>query len=142
MIYPERIPYRNHKGSYSVWYRASALIYFLAMVLYLFRPVLPFLEYSVNKAYISENLCINRNVPGECCKGKCYLHEQLKKYSDTTDSEKNNNKKVIREKGTDDHLKTEVSLAKPFASFYSSSEFYFQIFSDSYYSAVFVPPKL
>ncbi|WP_196891516.1 hypothetical protein [Aureivirga marina] len=51
------------------------ILYFVAMV----RPIVPVLEYHVNKEYIVSVLCENRNKPSLACNGKCYLKKQLEK---------------------------------------------------------------
>lgn len=35
--------------------------------------------YTINKAYIARQLCVNRNNPNMHCEGHCYLSKQLKK---------------------------------------------------------------
>jgi len=35
--------------------------------------------YHINKEYISNQLCINKNKPALHCNGRCYLSKQLKK---------------------------------------------------------------
>jgi hypothetical protein len=35
--------------------------------------------YHINKQYITEKLCINKNKPSVGCNGHCYLSKQLKK---------------------------------------------------------------
>ncbi len=35
--------------------------------------------YTINKAYIAKQLCVNRNNPTLHCEGHCYLGKQLKK---------------------------------------------------------------
>lgn len=42
------------------------------------QPVLPYIEYAAFNKYIVEELCVNRDVPDSCCKGKCYLEKRLK----------------------------------------------------------------
>lgn len=39
----------------------------------------PYLDYSLNKNYISAFLCINKDEPESTCEGKCYLKSQIKK---------------------------------------------------------------
>lgn len=34
-------------------------------------------NYSLNKDYIAKNLCVKRDEPGNCCKGKCELKKNL-----------------------------------------------------------------
>ena len=41
------------------------------------RPVAPFIEFGLNKDYIAEFLCINKDKPEMACGGKCHLMKQL-----------------------------------------------------------------
>jgi hypothetical protein len=43
--------------------------------------VVQFLEYSVNKSYISNWLCEKKDIPNNGCEGKCHLKKELKKES-------------------------------------------------------------
>lgn len=54
------------------------------------HPVLPFIEYYSLREYIAENLCINRENPGSCCEGKCYLEKRIKESSPDETQEKQN----------------------------------------------------
>ena len=42
-------------------------------------PYMPFIEYQLNKKYIAEVLCVNKDKPEMHCNGKCHLKKQLKK---------------------------------------------------------------
>jgi len=42
-------------------------------------PVVPVIHYLLNKDYIAKNLCVNRDKPKSCCKGKCHMIKQLQK---------------------------------------------------------------
>ena len=44
--------------------------------------------YELNKNYIAQNLCENRDKPQMKCCGKCYLRKQLKKAGDLEDNQK------------------------------------------------------
>ncbi len=62
---------------------------YVAIASYLIQPVIPVIDYLINKDYIAKNLCVNKDKPKSCCKGKCYLIKQLKKNnSETGDSKK------------------------------------------------------
>ena len=50
-------------------------MYFIAWL----EPVMPFIEYQINKKYIAEVLCENKDKPKMHCNGKCHLKKQLKK---------------------------------------------------------------
>lgn len=43
--------------------------------------------YEVNKDYVTEVLCINKDKPQLQCKGKCYLKKQLNKIDNTTNTD-------------------------------------------------------
>ncbi len=45
--------------------------------LWLFRPLVPYIEYALNHEYISEVLCINKEKPQLECDGKCYLKARI-----------------------------------------------------------------
>ena len=57
----------------------------LIFLMGIFRNVLTIAFFHLNQAYIASELCINRNEPASCCKGKCVLTKQLK---DNNDKEK------------------------------------------------------
>lgn len=40
------------------------------------------ISYSLNKAYITNNFCVNQDKPEMHCNGKCYLKKQLNKAQD------------------------------------------------------------
>ena len=52
------------------------------------RPIVPYIEYAINKDYIAKALCINKKDPKLSCNGKCYLNSQLKKANETKQSDK------------------------------------------------------
>lgn len=43
-------------------------------------------SYELNKAYIIENFCVNKDKPMMNCDGKCYLAEQLKAQKEKQDA--------------------------------------------------------
>lgn len=43
------------------------------------RPIQPCIEYLLNKEYIAEFLCVNKDKPELQCNGKCHLAKELKK---------------------------------------------------------------
>lgn len=46
------------------------------------RPILPYLDYAINKDYIAEELCENKEKPELQCDGKCHLAKEVKKVSE------------------------------------------------------------
>lgn len=56
----------------------------LLLVLYLagmLRPVMPYIEYAINKKHIAATHCVNQDKPELKCNGQCYLRQQLKAMS-------------------------------------------------------------
>lgn len=43
------------------------------------KAVTPFISYTLNKAYIIKEYCINKAKPELKCDGKCYLKKQIEK---------------------------------------------------------------
>lgn len=46
------------------------------------RPVMPLFEYLINKDYIAEFLCVNKDKVELECEGKCYLMQKLEQQND------------------------------------------------------------
>lgn len=57
--------------------------------------------YEVNKDYITEKFCINKDKPQMKCCGKCYLRKQLKKVENTNNSEKQQQRKTNKTESFD-----------------------------------------
>jgi hypothetical protein len=74
------------------------------LVLYLLRPVLPYIEYALNKEYIAKHICVSRNIPGNTCQGKCHLHKQLQAAAENNSPVPENNKNKVQNTRVDDHL--------------------------------------
>jgi hypothetical protein len=76
-------------------------ILYMAVVIMLKMMAMPIslMEYSINKGFITENLCENRLNPEMHCAGKCYLAKKLKKVNDSQES--TDQKGGIKMAGTD-----------------------------------------
>jgi len=57
----------------------SFVIFYMMAVL---RPMLPYLEYSLNRDYIKTMLCIDKDEPMSMCEGSCYLDKRIQEESD------------------------------------------------------------
>lgn len=86
-------------------YRIISGFLIIVLAAYLVIPALPIIDYLIHKDYIAKNLCVNRDKPRSCCKGKCYLVKQLKKTSTNTEGESKNTEKRIQVK-TDEYVAT------------------------------------
>jgi len=60
--------------------------FILLYVSLLLKPFIPYIGYQINKAYIMQTLCVNRDKPQLHCDGKCYLDKQLQKANDLNTS--------------------------------------------------------
>jgi hypothetical protein len=122
----------------------SVLISFLlvcVMAMYFITPAIPVIHYLINKDYIAKNLCINKDKPKSCCKGKCHLVKQLQKTNKNqgTDPKNTNNRVQLKELNEFIISKTCSYTAEITRHTYFVSNI---LTSDQLaYSAIFVPPK-
>ncbi|MDO9254681.1 MAG: hypothetical protein Q7U54_04145 [Bacteroidales bacterium] len=116
---------------------------FLLFVLtaYIVIPVVPIFDYLLHKDYIAKNLCVNRNKPKSCCKGKCYMVKQLKKTRANTEGESKNTEKKIQLKDTDQFLAIKTSQPIPQKNDFNYLIFNFSSLHLLAVNAIFVPPK-
>ena len=57
--------------------RLVAVGFLLLYLVSMLKPVLPYVEYTINYEYISEVLCENKELPELECNGKCHLAKQF-----------------------------------------------------------------
>ncbi len=65
----------------------------LALVTSTFNKAIILLDYQVNKDFIATVLCVNKNNPGSCCKGKCYMNKKLQ-HQENEDKSANGKEKL------------------------------------------------
>jgi hypothetical protein len=109
---------------------------------YLVLPVIPIVDYIINKEYIAKNLCVNRDKPKSCCKGKCHLVKQLKKTSTNTENENKDRGKSAQYKQLDEFLvnkSCEPIIHKTSNDYLITNSSKLLLLS---ISAIFVPPEL
>jgi hypothetical protein len=104
-------------------------------------PALPVLDYLINKDYIAKNLCVNKDKPKSCCKGKCHLVKQLNKTSGSDKSESQKMPKQVRTRAFEEFLISRCEIAYP----PQYKPLIFNIFCNQYhskyYSRFFIPPE-
>jgi hypothetical protein len=71
------------------------ILLMLIIGLQTFSRWLVLLDFECNRTYIAANLCVNRQMPGSCCKGKCYLKKQLTKDDDQQQPANSNQKDEV-----------------------------------------------
>jgi hypothetical protein len=108
---------------------------------YLVLPVIPIVDFLINREYIAKNLCINRDKPKSCCKGKCHLVKQLKKNSTNTENENKDRGKSAQYKQLDEFLvnkSCQPIIHKTASDYLTINSSKLQQLS---IAAIFVPPK-
>ena len=95
-------------------YRIYAIVHLIVMVSYIVRPIIPYVQYTVFQDYIAENLCVNKDIPNNCCQGKCYLEKEAKKASQTTDSENRTPKRKVQIKELNEYLISHFDIPEIF----------------------------
>ena len=133
--------YTTRQTRHTVRSKTYSVICLCILMFYLIRPVMPFVEYAFNKDYIAKNLCINKDKPQNCCQGKCYLGEQLRKNIETQDSNTSNNKKTVPAKSVEDHMPSKGIDFIPFESKIILISSYSLRIIDSFLPSFFIPPK-
>ena len=122
--------------------RLFAIILLIMMVFNIGRYQLPQIEYNLFRGYIAKNLCVKKDVKGNCCQGKCFLKKQLKLADENTNGNttNTNNKKVqtieINEFVVFDI--TELNKIKITKLLFFRSE---TLIIPTYASDIFVPPQ-
>lgn len=127
--------------SFSMTARIYSLFFLLILIGYILRPVIPLVEYALNKEYIAKNLCVNRDKPKSCCEGKCHLKKELAKSNTSEDAEENNSSKKSQPKHIDEFIRNQVKTSTVF-----EKELQYPVLSEVNVhqlcsSFIFVPPK-
>jgi hypothetical protein len=121
--------------------RVYSIFFLSVLTLYMIRPIIPFIEYALNKDYIAKNLCINRDKPKSCCAGKCHLKKELAKSDTTSENEGKDNSQKPQQKQISEFLKSQIKVYHPI-----ERTFFQAILADPKVlkntgSAIFVPPQ-
>jgi hypothetical protein len=121
--------------------RSCSILYLAVMLFYILRPLLPYIEYTINKDYIEKNLCVEKENPDNTCHGKCYLQKQLNEQDKPLDADLNNKNKIITDKKTDDHFKEYLIIPKLYTSETNLSDKYTIHCTIGFHPDIFIPPK-
>lgn len=73
-----------------------AMILLMVMTFHIGRSGLPFVEYALFKKHIAEQLCVKKDIKGNCCQGKCFLEKQIKQATDTDTSANSHNENQLK----------------------------------------------
>jgi hypothetical protein len=88
----------------------NTIIWFLVLnyVLTILSPLTPWFQYWVRYDYIVKNLCVNKDKPESCCKGKCHLKKEIQKQEKEENKQEPKERKETRTQ--DIHLLTETNI--------------------------------
>lgn len=113
----------------------------LVLSAYLIIPVVPVIDYLINKDYIAKNLCVNKDKPKSCCKGKCHMVKQLQKTNKNTESDPKNTSNRVQLKELNEFILNKACSYNEEIT--SHTYFVYNIFTSDQLacSAIFVPPK-
>lgn len=116
---------------------------FLLIVLtaYITIPALPVIDYLINKNYIAKNLCVNRDKPKSCCKGKCFMVKQLQKTNKNSENDTKNTNKRIQLKELNEFILAIPGHSNPEIINIKYLIYNTLAFNQLACSAIFVPPK-
>lgn len=117
-------------------------LHLLLMAFYILRPVIPYIEYTINKDYIASYLCVNRDKPLSGCEGKCYLEKQIKETAESNNSPDTNTNKKVQNEEVNEFLSAHSTILKVFESNVTHAINQETIFSSRTVSAIFIPPQI
>ena len=112
------------------------------MVFYLISPIIPFIQYAVFKEYIAKNLCVRKDIPNNCCHGKCYLEKQVKNTTETGESEERNSNRKVQVRPLNEFLSSLNKFPGLFGIHLIHCVITESIIFPRFVSDVFVPPEI
>ena len=122
-------------------HRFFAIILLFVMILNIFRYQIPYIEYNLFKSYIAKNLCVKKEIKGNCCQGKCFLKKQIKMVEDTGNTNENNTNKKIQNDDVKDFLYSHTVIPKPIERIVLSIAETVTVKTLKYVTVIFIPPK-
>ena len=122
--------------------RFIAIILLIMMVFNIVRYQLPQIEYNLFKGYIAKNLCVKKEIKGNCCQGKCFLKKQRMLAEENTNGNTTNT----------NNKKTQIVEVNEFVIFHTSilnnikitKLLFFKsetFFISRFVSDIFIPPQ-
>jgi len=116
-------------------------ILLLVLSAYLIIPVLPVIDYLINKDYIAKNLCVNKDKPKSCCKGKCHMVKQLQKTNPNSGNDSKNTNKRLQLKELNEFVIDEVNRFNFQVTNFNTQFYKILDYKELAMQAIFVPPK-
>jgi hypothetical protein len=90
-----------------------------------FSKIFILINFQINREYISKNLCVQKKVKDNCCKGSCHLKKQLKEEEKKEESPANSLKdikefQIFCQNNTFFQFQSDLLLQKSFIPFSNS----------------------
>lgn len=104
-----------------------------------FSRLFVFAGFELNREYIAEELCVNKEKPELACHGKCFLADKLKQ---AAEKEKKQEKELQKQGFQEAFIaqKSFIKFAQPFLNEINTPEPKFNIISKI--TSIFQPPKV
>lgn len=116
-------------------------IFLLALYLFgILKSVSPYIEYALNRDYIVENLCINKDKPELECHGKCYLNDRLQEANEENPPHDHAPNPRIEFKENAPAILEEENLHFSHTSKDSQHFYYFSFFTNKHIPDTTTPP--
>jgi hypothetical protein len=123
-------------------HRIFAFMLLLMMVFNISRYQIPQIEYALFKGYIAKNLCVKKDIKGNCCQGKCFMKKQMKMADENSNGNTSNpNSKKTQIMEVIEFVRAGIAIlipAEQIKRLYSCSV---SALISRFASDVFVPPK-
>ncbi len=121
--------------------RLFSILLLLLYIGVLLLPNLPYIDYVLNKDYIINELCVNKNKPEVHCEGMCHLRKQIKKSTPLNTPYNSPDKKEIKKNQIVNQFEINTYI-----NIHLTSNQTFQILNEKLPSSLFIdvpfpPPK-
>lgn len=113
----------------------------IALILPNLTKVGIFIDFKINQDFIAKVLCINRDKPMTTCNGKCYLTDQLRKAEEEEQKQAPQRTKENVE-NLYCHQETDIFKTTDFFEKQSLNKYLNNLYSFSFITDIFHPPKL
>ena len=123
-------------------YKVYAILLLLALIFNICRFEIPYIQYDIFESYIAKNLCVNKDVPGSSCHGKCFLDKQIKITNETSDANQSNSNKKVQTNDVKEFLSTHTVVPKAIEITLTPLAHLETSITSRYISAIFIPPQL
>jgi hypothetical protein len=77
------------KAPKSIFFRLNLAVLMLVFSVKIIYPIAVIINFQLNKEFISNNICIQREVKNNCCKGSCDLNEKLNIFQESDNNNQN-----------------------------------------------------